>query len=197
MLKQTLTVVIIGLTLLVSSATASVKVETGVDKTALVYKSCEDKSKNGWGSGVYVSPNKLYTAYHVVENIEGCEVLVDGVPSKVRYYSKGRDIAVLTHDKDTSNLTVRDPVLGEKIMCIGYSSQFFRTKPLMSVTYGSVTTVGLPKGLVRIDNNINSGHSGGGCFAESDGALLGVVVSAHQHFDDTPIAGYAYLRPIL
>lgn len=76
--------------------------------------------------------------------------------------------------------------------------QFFdRSIPRLSITYGSVTTVGFKNGLVRIDNNINRGHSGGGCFAESDGALLGIVVSMHTQRDGTPIVGYSYLKPVL
>jgi hypothetical protein len=171
------------------------------DRTVLVIRACGKKSENGlgsaYGTGVKVSSNKVYTAYHLLEKGKGCDFLVDGKKAKGLHYSKGRDIAALSYKSKATPIKVRNPVLGEKIICSGYSRMYFKTKPLLSITYGSITTVGLPGGLVRIDNNINQGHSGGGCYSQRDGALLGIVVSLHTDPDDAPITGYSYLKPLI
>lgn len=180
----------------IQAGTSESMVDYVQDRTVLVKRVCEKKSENGYGSGVKVTPTKVYTAYHLVANAKDCVFLINGKESKVLHYSRKRDIAALAYTSNVSQMNVRNPILGEKIICSGYSMQYFKTKPLLSITYGSITTLGLPKGLVRIDNNINAGHSGGGCFSEKDGSLLGLVVSGHK-YKNLPITGYSYITTLL
>lgn len=170
-------------------------VEHLVDRTGLVEIICDDVFM-GHGSAAYISDNVAVTAAHVVDS-EGCKYLLNGVETQVLSSDKELDIAYLSTAKKIAPALIREPALGERIICLGFPRQYFRTeKPLLSVTYGAISTLGLPNGLVRISANVNSGSSGGVCWASKDGAALGIMVSIHQQLG-APIVGYSYLRSLL
>ena len=170
--------------------------EDTINRAALVEIVCDGK-KAGWGSAAYIGDNHAVTATHVVDSPR-CKYLLDGVETQVSKASRKLDIAYLTTDKKIASVPIRTPRLGEHIICAGYSRQYFRSeKPKLSVSYGSILTVGFDNGLVRISTVAHQGHSGGACYSKRDGSLLGIIVSMHSHNDNTPIHGYIYLRSLL
>jgi len=164
-----------------------------IERTVLIKITCNGTPR-GWGTGVEIGKGKIVTAAHVVDN--KCDIMVSGHKVIIVKLDTVKDVAILKSTRKLTKVRLRIPDLGEKIVCVGYSKQYFpKYKATKSVTYGNVSTIGLPRGLMRITNQVNSGHSGGGCFSLEDGALVGIVISLHSDRHNTPIVGYSYLRP--
>lgn len=168
------------------------------ERTVLVYRSCEKKSENGWGSGVIIDGNKVLTAEHVVDDLEGCEILIKRGDEPF-YYSaiekedKRLDLALLVvaHDYGVTVSFARSK-LGEAITVVGYPTQLIdRSKLYLSVLYGYISTknilsAGENRYVDRISAPIYFGNSGGPVF-NSVGQVVGIISSGHMD-----VQGYFY-----
>lgn len=168
------------------------------DRTVLVSKKCEDKSKNGWGSGVIIEGNKVLTAEHVIDERENCSIFIrrgkeDKFQALVIKEDAKVDLALLVvaHDYKVNTLTAKSR-LGEAIVVVGYPAQLLdRGTPYLSILYGNISTKNVlakkqNRYVDRISAPIYFGSSGGPAF-NSAGQVIGIVSAGHMK-----VEGYFY-----
>lgn len=174
-----------------------------VDKSVLVELRCAGELQ-GWGSGTWMTGQTVVTADHVTNNVPaGCSLTV-------KHYGKTMGAQVIKRDieRDISTLFIpaahsapmqtitREPLLGENITCVSYGVVMVdRLTPHLSVTKGNIAGFGLPGGYVRFTAPAMPGSSGGGCFADSDRALVLVIQAGHFPWG-VPIDGMYYGRSV-
>lgn len=162
---------------------------TPTDKVVLVKVDC--LLGGGWGSGSIVNGDEVLTAYHVVDDLWGCQLTVkreggEFYSAKVIKKNEAHDMALLKVDHDfgtTISLAPRN-YLEQAATCIGFPMQpFDQDNTYLSISRGSVLTLDVlvEEGyrVNRIDTPIYFGSSGGPCF-DTAGQLMGVVVLMHN-----------------
>ena len=147
------------------------------------------------GAGFYVTPNKIITNYHVIENTSFVEIKkFDGTlaTGKIEKFDLTRDLALVK--VDSPGLPVKffsgnELTLGETVFAIGHPKglEFSLTKGITSAVRKMNTIPG--KGgdkvlLIQTDTPINSGNSGGPLFMKNE-----VVVVNVQKLVETDIEG--------
>lgn len=165
----------------------------------------------GSGTAFLISPDKLLTARHVVENVnvgETLDVLFDRIspsvatkvkliwkdqspssPNTPEYFQTDAAILELVNPNDAATITPlvlgdSDPVRPlEKVILIGYPDGDF------SVTTGTINNE-KPNGLdlFKLDATANPGNSGGPCLLESDNSVIGILVGSKVITDSENIA---------
>ena len=136
---------------------------------------------NAQGSGFYISPNQLLTAWHVVQGARKVTITNSvGQESSAEVIESwpDRDLALIQVDEPGSvtwlALSDRQPVEGETVLAMGYPFGFnlFSSEGIVS------SRVSNPKGesidLFSTDAVVNPGMSGGPLIG-SDGQVLGLL----------------------
>ena len=136
-----------------------------------------------YGSGIAISKNLILTANHVVKNStdKTCKVAIGERYSEyigqIIKQDVSLDLAIIKVDKELKPITIADSDIGilDEIYIIGHPLSLRN-----SFSYGTVGNVGVYiNGKARkkqLNVNVNSGNSGG-CVLNSNGELVGIVIS--------------------
>ena len=173
-----------------SAAVAGVETTRLIEKSSPALVTIEAKKNlffatssnpNAQGTGFYISPNQLLTAWHVVQGAKKVTItnsVGQESAAEVKESWPDRDLALIRVDEPGSvswlSLSARQPVEGETVLAMGYPFGFnlFSSEGIVS------SKVSNPKGesidLFSTDTVVNPGMSGGPLIG-SDGQVLGLL----------------------
>lgn len=140
------------------------------------------KTKNGHGSGFFVSENGyVVTNYHAISDSSKLEIIMsDGSkhPAKIIRFDKTSDLALLKIEKNgivPFNFLLDTPVsMGKEIYVIGTPSAEDLSQTLTKGIISSIRKQANGSRIMQTDASINLGNSGGPLI-DKEGNLLGIV----------------------
>lgn len=131
----------------------------------------------GWGTGIFIAPNRVLTCAHLVEDVEGAVVDVGETnrAGRVTRRNQAYDLALIELNWTSTKYVTEfrlDPELGERVYVVSSVGRFEDL-----ITFGRIAWIGDE---IVIDSTILLGMSGSGVF-DRRGRLIGVVQQIYGH----------------